>query len=268
MTTLRQRLTDPSAWVDLFVWGNLAFLALDVALAHRIVGYDHWATYVPIVFSIAAPLLLLFAWAVRSRTLAIIVGFTSIVVGVAGLIYHLEGFFQTPSLKRLIYSPPSVAPLAYTGIGLLLIMNRTVRSAITEWAQWVTLLALGGFIGNFFLSLADHAQNGFFDWREWISVFAAAIAVGFLVVSLSPAVPRRFYVITFGVMIGQALVGLLGFVLHLVAVIKMENHSQDLLYRITYSAPLFAPLLFANLAVLGSIGVLCMRKCVPDQAGA
>lgn len=271
MTTLRQRLTDPAVLVDIFLWSNLAFLALDVTLAHRMVGYRHWGTYVPIVFSCVAPLLLLAAWALGSRGgrgLAIAVGFGSIVVGVAGLIFHLDGFFTDPTLKHLVYAAPFAAPLAYAGLGLLLIMNRMVEKNTTEWAQWVTLLALGGFVGNFALALADHAQVGFLDWREWIAVFAAAIAVGFLLVSLSPAAPRRFYVITFGVMIGQALVGLLGFVLHLIAIIKMDSQIKDWLYQITFSAPLFAPLLFANLAILGSIGVLCMRHHAPDQAVA
>jgi hypothetical protein len=42
-------------------------------------------------------------------------------------------------------------------------MNRMVDPESTEWAQWVLFLTLGGFIGNFVFSLADHAKNGFFN---------------------------------------------------------------------------------------------------------
>jgi hypothetical protein len=62
---------------------------------------------------------------------------------------------------------PFAAPLAYTGLGFLLIMNRMVVSDSIEWGQWVLLVALGGFIGNFVFSLTDHAENGFFYSIEW-----------------------------------------------------------------------------------------------------
>ena len=50
--------------------------------------------------------------------------------------------------------------------------------------MWVTFFALGGFAGNFVLSLCDHAQNGFFAASEWIPVVAGATAVGFLSIPL------------------------------------------------------------------------------------
>ena len=40
------------------------------------------------------------------------------------------------------------------------------RRRAREWAQWMLLLALGGFVGNFVFSLTDHAQNGFFNPRR------------------------------------------------------------------------------------------------------
>ena len=54
------------------------------------------------------------------------------------------------------------------------------------------LLALGGFFGNFVLSLTDHAANGFFARTEWIPVISSAFATGFLLVPLSSPVTRRF----------------------------------------------------------------------------
>src|SRR6202030_2544489 len=80
------------------------------------------------------------------KSLGHIVGWSSVSIGVAGVLFHLDSaFFAERTLKSLTYAAPFAAPLAYAGIGLLLIMNRMVPAASKEWAQWVLLLALGGF---------------------------------------------------------------------------------------------------------------------------
>jgi hypothetical protein len=61
-------------------------------------------------------------------------------------------------------------------------VNRPVKAETVEWGQWVLLLALGGFVGNFVFSLTDHAQNGFFNVVEWAPVVSSAFAIGFLLV--------------------------------------------------------------------------------------
>ena len=56
---------------------------------------------------------------------------------VAGLLWHLEGrFFRELTLESLVYTAPFAAPLAYTGLGLLLIMNRMVDPESPEWPRW------------------------------------------------------------------------------------------------------------------------------------
>src|SRR5262245_42716078 len=176
-------------WLEVFVLVNLAFLGPDIYLAHSTNSFRHRAEYVPLLFSLAAPVLLLAGavslglWSSASiwRLLGLLVGWAAVAVGVAGLLWHLEGrFFRELTLESLVYTAPFAAPLAYTGIGLLLIMNRMVDPESPEWPQWVLLLALGGFVGNFIFSLADHAQNAFFRRTEWIPVAASALAVGFL----------------------------------------------------------------------------------------
>ena len=75
---------------------------------------------------------------------------SSILIGLAGVLFHLESrFFLDRTLKSLTYAAPFAAPLAYTGLGFLLLMNRMVTPAAHEWARWVIFLALGGFFGNF-----------------------------------------------------------------------------------------------------------------------
>ena len=72
---------------------------------------------------------------------------------------------------------PFAAPLSYAGLGFLLLLNRTESPHSAGYGQWVTLLAAGGFAGNFALTLADHAQNGFFHASEWLAVLAAAFGL-------------------------------------------------------------------------------------------
>src|SRR5581483_2935056 len=94
-----------------------------------------------------------------------------------------------------VYAAPFAAPLAYTGLGLLLIMNRMVADDAPEWPYWVLLMALGGFFGNFIFSLTDHAQNGFYHWTEWIPVITSACAVGFLLAPFLTPVERPFLIL-------------------------------------------------------------------------
>ena len=114
-------------------------------------------------------------------------------------------------------------------------------------------LALGGFVGNFVLSLADHAQNGFFDSREWIAVVAAAFAVGWLLAAVVDYSHRPYLWLCLGLMFVEIVVGLLGWYYHIRAILR--SPMSDLWDKLLYSAPLFAPLLFANLAVLGMLGL-------------
>ncbi|MCC6421313.1 MAG: hypothetical protein IT429_24000 [Gemmataceae bacterium] len=260
-------------WLELFVLANLAFLAPDIYLAHSTNSFRHWAEWIPFYFSLGAPVFLLVALACRQvcgcpgpwAVLGHLVGGLAVVVGVAGLIYHLESqFFQQRTLASLVYTAPFVAPLAYAGVGLLLIMNRTVDAASAEWPLWVLLLALGGFVGNFILSLADHAQNGFFHWEEWIPVVSSAFAVGFLLVPFLTRVGRGYLGLCVVVLLVQAAVGLLGFYYHVAA--NLEGPAPSLFDNFVWGAPALAPLLFPNLVLLAFIGLAVLRRHIPERA--
>jgi len=193
------------------------------------------------------------------RWTGLIVGFGAIVVGVAGMVFHLESrFLEEGTLKSLVYAAPFVAPLAYAGVGLLLVLNRTVVHGSAEWAMWVVFLAWAGFAGNFGLALADHAQIGFATGTEWISVFTAALAVGFFLVVFMRRVDRGYLKVCVGVCVLQMLVGTLGFVLHGVGVV--HGPMDSLWENMVYGPPVFAPLLFANVALLALIGLWAMVR--------
>ena len=253
---------EPRLWLEAFVLVNIAFLSLDIYLAHSVNQFRRAAEYIPLYFSLAAPVVLLlallagewFAWPAVWRDLGYLVGWLAVGLGLTGVILHLDSrFFYERTLKSLVYAAPFAAPLAYTGLGLLLIMNRMVASETAEWSRWVVLMALGGFAGNFIFSLTDHAQNGFYHWTEWIPVVSSAFAVGFLVTPFLTPVGRGFFRLCTLVLLVQAGVGLLGFYLHTAA--NLRGPAPRWLENFIDGAPALAPLLFPNLVWLAGIGL-------------
>jgi hypothetical protein len=191
------------------------------------------------------------------------VGAGAILVGALGMVFHLRsGFFQQQTLHDLVYSAPFVAPLAYVGVGLLLLLVRMEAQGTPQIGWWLLLLALGGFVGNLGLSLLDHAQNGFFRWTEWIPVVAAAFGSSFLlVVWLRPG--PAVIAATWRVLALEVLVGLAGFGLHAAA--DLRRSAAPILDRFIFGAPTFAPLLFADLAVLGAIALWATGRSNPGR---
>ena len=196
-------------------WSTLPSSSPTSTSRTRVNQFRHEAEYVPLVlFDRGA------AWRWRRscrsrrtrpavwRDVGHLIGWLAVIVGLAGVILHLDSrFFHERTIKSLVYAAPFAAPLAYTGLGLLLIMNRMVEPDAEEWPQWVLLLALGGFVGNFVFSLTDHAQNGFFNPVEWVPVVSSAFAVGFLLVPFVTPVDAPYLWLCAAVLGAQALVG-------------------------------------------------------------
>lgn len=262
---------DPQLWVEIFAAANLGILAADIYIAHSVNQFAKKPEYIPLYFSIIAAVLLAVAlplgWIGNLRHVwsvtGYLIGWAAIITGLAGVIYHLNSsFFAEHTLRSLTYSAPFAAPLSYTGLGFLLLMNRMVAPRTAEWARWVLFLALGGFFGNFVLSLTDHAENGFFLGTEWIPVISSAFAVGFLMVPLLGRVTRRYMDWCLIVLIAQAFVGVLGFYFHLRANLVEPGHT--LFEKLVNGAPPMAPLLFPNLAALAWIGVWALIPHLPE----
>ncbi len=259
---MRPRLPSPAQQLELFALANLGFLGLDIALAHGANAFARADEWIPILYSGVAVVALAVPLRVRSpalwRAIGLAVGAGAIAVGVAGSVYHLHSaFFVEQTLHALVYSAPFIAPLSYVGVGLLLVLNRMVAPGSPEWARWVVFLALGGFAGNFGLSLLDHAQNGFFRPVEWVSVAAAALGTAFLAISFFRPSDAALTRATLWVLALQAAVGVLGSALHGAA--NLHRPGADLWQQILYGAPAFAPLLFTNLALLALIGLAPLR---------
>jgi len=267
------RLRSPAWLLEAFVAANLLVLVGDVALAHSVNAFRHPAEWIPLAFAAPAGLVvggLLLTPDPRGgagRWIGEIVGWCAVGVGVAGLLWHLSGeFFDRATLASLVYSAPFVAPLAFTGLGLLLLLNRRSDAASDpSWGRWVLFLALAGIAGNFGLALTDHARNGFFDAREWIAVVAAAAGVGG--VSVAVLWPRsgpalRVTWVALGV---QVVAGGLGFVLHNLPLVVEPAAGEGLWDRVVFGPPLLAPLLFANLAVPAALGLWVLGRSLPPS---
>jgi hypothetical protein len=264
---------DHQLWVEAFVVFNIAGLAADIFLAHSQNHFRRDSEYIPLLFSIAAAAILGAAVALRSRWPAVwrdvghLVGWGAVVVGLTGVILHLDSqFFYERTIRSLTYAAPFAAPLAYTGLGLLLIMNRLVDAASAEWPKWVLLLALGGFAGNFVFSLTDHAQNGFFYVVEWLPVVSSALAIGFLLVPFVTRISLPYLKLCAAVLMLQAIVGLVGFTLHAASVFRQPGTTW--FDRVLSGAPPMAPLLFPNLVILGLVGLWVMRDHVTSESVA
>jgi hypothetical protein len=261
----------PDLWLEVFVLVNLGFLSLDIYLAHSMNRFRERAEYVPLYFSLLVPPFLLAGLILRERLgrdaawrdVGYLIGWLAILIGLMGTVLHLQDrFFVERTLRSLVYAAPFAAPLAYTGLGLLLILNRMVDARSEEWARWVVLLALGGFVGNFIFSLTDHAQNGFHHFAEWIAVGVSALAVGGLLSLFCAPVSRGYLLLCGGVLGLQVLTGLLGFFYHVRA--DVNGPSLDWFENIVHGAPVLAPLLFPNLALLAGIGLYALAGHVPS----
>lgn len=262
---------DPQLWVEVFVTLNLLILSADIYIAHSVNQFAKAAEYIPFYFSLASSpvmatiIALRWIWKLDSpwRDLGYLVGWLAILIGLGGVLFHLESrFFLDHTVKSLTYAAPFAAPLAYTGLGFLLLVNRMVPAGSTEWARWITLLALGGFFGNFVLTLTDHAENGFFLHTEWIPVISSALATGFLLVPVMSTVSRKFLDLCAIVLGVQAAVGVLGFWYHLRA--NLVEPGSSLWDRLVNGAPPLAPLLFPNLVGLALIGLWALTPHLPE----
>ena len=258
----------PQRAARLFAVSNMAFLGVDITLAHLANDFARPVEWAPIVFSAIATLLLLpgalGTHSVLTSTAELVAGWGAIAVGIVGMVLHLDSaFFAKQTLHDLVYSAPFVAPLSYVGVGLLVLLLRSEDAQQPSFGSWLVLLALGGFVGNFALSVLDHAQNGFFHVTEWIPVASAAMAIGFLVMTLAMpvAMPQRACL---AVMAAQVVVGLTGFALHVGA--DIGSNAASKVDRFVFGAPPLAPMLFADLALLAAIGLWARPSSEPARS--
>ena len=247
--------------VEAFALVNFAGLVGDIYLAHSTNQFRRASEYIPLYFSLAAAVLLAAALLLArpcagglarprlSRRLGwrspSVSPASSCISTAASSTSARSGAWSTP--RRSPRRSPTPASACCS------IVNRMVGRDTREWAQWVLLLALGGFFGNFVFSLTDHAQNGFFQPLEWMPVVSSAFAIGFLLVPFAIDVTSAYLRLCAAMLGVQVLVGIAGSLFHLAA--DIGQPGATLVARIISGAPPMAPLLFVNLSLLAGIAL-------------
>lgn len=258
---------------------NEIFLGVDIYLAHRISGTIVPREWIPIIFGPIAGLLILAAGLIarRRRETALMIANTvfasSILVGLLGAYYHLIRAIlpNAPpglriSVNLLVWAPPVVGPLVFSLVGLLGISavwkedpigsgrlliwkGRHLQLPYSKSTAYYLMISLGT-LATLLSSVLDHARTDFENPWLWIPVGTGLLGV--LVPALLGLQEERrrgdilIHVLTMGLLI---LTGLIGSWLHI-----RTNLTADLQIvpeRFIRGAPFLAPLLFANMGMLG-----------------
>jgi hypothetical protein len=263
---------------------NEAFLGLDIYLAHNIDGTVRGYEWIPILFGPMAGVALviagLIAW--RNRFLANIIGtvifFLSCVVGLLGSYFHLyRGLLldapvgEQITARVLVLAPPLLGPLTFILVGIIGISaawqeDPTGSGSLILWGQRRLAMPLSKTRAYFLLaalfilatllsSVLDHARTDFANPWLWLPTLGGVFAV---IVTTSMGALRRLErsdLLTFiAAMLLLMLVGAIGAVLHLER--NLTDLGTILGERFLKGAPMFAPLLFANMGLLGLIILL------------
>ena len=132
-----QWVRDPQLWVEVFVAANLGILAADIYIAHSVNQFAKPPEYIPLYVSLAGAgalaISVALGWIASMlrvwRMTGYLIGWAAILTGLAGVLFHLDSrFFQERTLNSVTYAAPFAAPLAYTGLGFLLLASPILRS--------------------------------------------------------------------------------------------------------------------------------------------
>jgi len=262
---------------------NEFLLGVETYLAHLISGTIVPNEWIPILFGPIAGVILLLAGllAVRRRTIATILAsvvfVASMIVGFLGAYFHVLRasipFAETQPLTvpLLVWAPPFLGPFTFALVGLLglsavwkeepvdsgtlaLWKDRRISLPYNKTRAFFFITGMGA-LATTISSVLDHARTNFSNPWLWlptaIGVFATVIAV-FLGAIDHPR--RSDYLTYFLAMLAMMLVGVTGTGLH----IDQNSTSQGVfvLDRFIRGAPVLAPLLFADIGMIGLVAFL------------
>jgi hypothetical protein len=263
---------------------NLLFLAFDIYLAHNLNGTIRPREWIPIIFGVVAGGLLLLAglvalrWRRTASVVATVVLSASIVVGLLGAYFHIVRAIrpnaplgEIVTTQLLVWAPPIVGPLIFSLVGLwgvsaawaehppdsgaLQIWNsRRLRLPFSKTQAYLFMVSLGT-LATLLSSVLDHGRAQFENPWLWppiaIGVFATVVALGLGVIDRPNRGDIASYVVA---MVLLMVAGVVGFALH----IQFDLTTQNVIVpeRFLRGAPFLAPLLFANMGLVGLITLL------------
>lgn len=266
---------------------NMIGIGLETYLAHLISGHIKPAESIPIYFGPSAGLAMLGVIFLRTRmkerkTLAtlVILGISalSVVVGVLGTSFHWERALAPSNIPGadlrwdwIIYAPPVVAPLAFAGIGLMGILSAleepkpgqfslpgvlTFQTPMSKTRQLFWLVALG-LAAATLSAFLDHGRTDFENNFVWIPTFAGIFGTSItLIMAMYERHTTADYFIFFWVMLLMVWVGVMGMGLHINADLPEGPQGGINTERLIRGAPVMAPMLFANMGLLGIISMV------------
>jgi hypothetical protein len=268
----------------LLVAFNELVLGVDTYLAHSITGALKPGEWIPVIFGLAAGAALLVAGviALRRRQLADIIAslvfFASILVGLLGSYFHLSRALlpdapagEQLTTNLLIFGPPLLGPITFALVGLCglsaawqedpvdsgmlrLLRGIRLKMPLSKTRAYFFMTALF-MLATVLSSVLDHSRTGFVNPWLWLPTIVGTFAI--LVTTAMGAYDHlsRGDVITFLVAMGlMVVVGLTGAVLHVAT--DLTGQGAIVNERFIHGAPLLAPLLYANMALLGFIVLL------------
>lgn len=265
---------------------NEIFLSVDIYLAHNINGTLTRAEWIPIIFGVTAGVLLLLAGliAFRNRSLASVLAtlvfLGSIIIGGLGIYFHLsrtlllEGV-DRPVVDALVWAPPFLGPLFFALVGvlgisaawieapadsgrLLLPGNRAVQMPYSKTRAYFLIVSLF-ILAATISSVLDHARFNLENAWVWLPTLGGIFGVTVAVMLGVIARPSRGDISVYtAAMVLLILVGVVGFVLHLNT--SLIPRGTIVVERFVRGSPLLAPLLFANVGLLGLLVLLDPRE--------
>ena len=261
----------------IFVGINLFFTGIDVALAHSINYFIPVYEWIPIFyFPIGAISCFIISFEPSPRKWAALVHLAlmsaGILVGVLGTAFHLNAILNplgSLTWSWVVFGSPVLAPLAFAGISLLGLYAiteevegkegilrvpglGTFHAPISRNRHFLWLVGLG-FAASALTSIIDHAQYGYSPYKMIAIVFGLFATSVVITIALSKQWTKRDEFVYFWTMIAAIVVGVMGFGFHLSA--DLAGTGQLSLERMLVFAPVFAPLLYGDLGMLGLLVV-------------
>ncbi len=263
---------------------NQLFLSLDIYLAHHLNGQISRNEWIPIIFGLIAGILLLLAGliAFRQRPLATILAnivfVCSIVVGVLGMYFHLSRtglanaqLAPSDTVGVLIFAPPILGPFMFILVGVLgisaawiespadsgrlrLLGNQHVQMPYSKTRAYFFIVGIGILV-TVISSVLDHARINFENPWVWLPTMAGILGTVVAVTLGIIEKPSRIDLTVYAtVMIMLIVVGSIGFFLHLNS--NLVAQGTIIVERFLRGSPTLAPLLFANMGLLGLLVLL------------
>ena len=263
---------------------NEIFLGIDIYLAHSISGTIVPNEWIPIIFGPIAGGLLLLAGliALRQRPLATVIATLvlvgSIIVGLMGAYFHLVRAIlptapvgERVTVDLLVWAPPILGPLMFALVGILgisaawvedppdsgqlaLLGEYRLQLPYSKTRAYFFMVSMGA-LATVISSVLDHARTNFDNPWLWLPTAAGVFATVAAAVLGAVDKPSRGDLFTYiGAMLLLMLVGLIGLILHVEA--NLLARGTFVGERFIRGAPFLAPLLFANIGMLGLLVLL------------